>query len=469
MKRVIGTFFSFLIVIVLVIWGLGNLADITERKDSKNKFSDFYQQEADYDVLFLGSSHVLNGIFPMELWDEYGIVSYNMAGYGNRMAMNYWMLKNALEYTSPQLVVVDCYMLGKDEKTGTIDQLHMSTDHIPYSETKVEMIRDLVEDEEQKKDFLWKFNLYHNRWNELTTADFDRKYSLEKGAESRIAVTEPEEIEEYDESYELEQETTGMEYLSKIIELCQKQEIQLLLTYIPFTGNAGWQPEMNEAADMAEKYDINYLDYYTLLEQLNVNTDYYDASHLNPSGARKITDYIGEYIFIEYDIEDQSENEAYEQWYEDYKKYTAFKHENIKKEKELKSYLMLLNDKNLSYGVYLKWEMDLEEYPVINELLLNMEVDRQKVKEEGKLFVLVDRVNEEFSMITDFEDMDTYFGKFELLYDDEGELIVIHEEKTKMNITEDDIAVFVFDNDSLSMVDKAKFKLENQKVSIERD
>ena len=196
MKKIVGTIFSFFAVAILVIWGLETLADITERKDSKNKFNDFYQQEADYDVLFFGSSHVLNGIFPMELWNNYGLVSYNMAGYGNRMAMNYWMLKNALEYTSPKLVVVDCYMLGKDEKTGTIDQLHMSTDHIPYSETKVEMIRDLVEEEEQQKDFLWKFNLYHNRWNELTTADFSGKYSSEKGAESRIAVTEPEEIEE---------------------------------------------------------------------------------------------------------------------------------------------------------------------------------------------------------------------------------------------------------------------------------
>lgn len=469
MKKIIGTIFSFLAVGTLVIWGLRTLSDITERKDSKSKFNDFYSQEEDYDVLFLGSSHVLNGIYPMELWKDYGIISYNMAGHGNRMAMNYWILKNALEYTNPKLVVVDCYMLGRDEKRGTIDQLHMSTDHIPYSETKAEMIQDLVEDEEQQKDFLWKFNIYHNRWNELATKDFNGEYSPEKGAESRIAVAKAEEVEEQDDSYELEEKTAGTEYLCKIIELCQEQEIQVLLTYLPFMGNEGWQPEMNAAAEIAKDYDINYLDFYTLLEQVNVDTDYYDTTHMNPSGARKITDYLGEYLTVEYDIEDQSENEAYEHWQEDYETYTAFKHENIKNEKELKSYLMLLNDKNLSYGVYLKWEMDLEEYPVINELLLNMEIDRKQVKEEGKLFVFLDRVNEEFSMITDFEEMDTYFGKFELFYNDDGEMEVIHEDKNRMRITRNDIAVFVFDNDSLELIDKAKFKFENQKVSMERD
>ena len=469
MKKILAMMFSFLAVGALVIWGLGKLADITERKDSKSKFHDFYCQEEDYDVLFLGSSHVLNGIFPMELWRDYGIVSYNMAGHGNRMAMNYWILKNALEYTTPKVVVVDCYMLGRNEKRGTIDQLHMSTDHIPYSETKVEMIQDLVEDEEQQKDFLWKFNLYHNRWSELVTKDFNREYSLEKGAESRTRVAKPKEVEAQDESLELEEKTVGMDYLGKIIELCKEQKIQVLLTYLPFTGNKGWQSEVNAAGDIAKKYKVDYLDFYTLLEQINVNTDFYDETHMNPSGARKITDYLGEYLMVEYDIDDQSDNEAYEHWYQDYETYTALKHENIRNEKELKNYLMLLNDKNLSYGVYLKWELDLEEYPLIKELLLAMDIDREQVKEEGKLFVFLDRVNEEYSMITDFEEMDTYFGNFELLYNDDGEMEVIHEDKNRMRITQNDIAVFVFDNNSLELVDRAKFKFENQTESIERD
>lgn len=91
MKKIVSAIFSFLAVVVLIVWGLGLLSDITERKESKNKFGNFYQQEEDYDVLFLGSSHILNGVFPMELWRDYGIVSYNLSGHGSRAAVNYWI------------------------------------------------------------------------------------------------------------------------------------------------------------------------------------------------------------------------------------------------------------------------------------------------------------------------------------------------------------------------------------------
>ena len=48
-------------------------------------YYDFYQQEQDFDVLFLGTSHVLNAVYPMELWRDYGIVSYNMANHSENI------------------------------------------------------------------------------------------------------------------------------------------------------------------------------------------------------------------------------------------------------------------------------------------------------------------------------------------------------------------------------------------------
>jgi hypothetical protein len=61
-----------------------------ERKASDFKYANFFEQDEDFDVLFFGTSHVINGIFPMELWNEYGIVSYNFGGHGNEIATSYW-------------------------------------------------------------------------------------------------------------------------------------------------------------------------------------------------------------------------------------------------------------------------------------------------------------------------------------------------------------------------------------------
>jgi hypothetical protein len=61
-----------------------------ERKASDFKYANFFEQDEDFDVLFFGTSHVINGIFPMELWNDYGIVSYNFGGHGNEIATSYW-------------------------------------------------------------------------------------------------------------------------------------------------------------------------------------------------------------------------------------------------------------------------------------------------------------------------------------------------------------------------------------------
>lgn len=470
MKNVIKNILSAFVVVGLIVLGVVYFSDVTERKESREKFAQFYDAEENIDVLFVGSSHVLNGIFPMELWNEYGIVSYNMAGHGNRMILNYWVLMNALEHTSPKLVVLDAYMLSLEDKLSGLEQLHISADSIPYSQTKVDMINDLVEEEDRKSDFLWKFSTYHNRWNELTESDFTCISTPEKGAESRIDVAVPVEMVYFEADYKTpEEDGLGVEYACKIIEECQERGIEILITYLPFPENTGWQGESNRMAEIAKEYDIDFLDYYTLLDQVNLDTDYYDKnSHMNPSGARKVTSYIGNYIMQNYPVEDQRENEAYSSWHEDYEVYTEFKKENIKKEKELKNYLMLLSDKNFSYGFYFKPWSNLGAHPVLVQLLSGMGIDYTQIPNEDH-FLLVDNGTGERKVMRLFETMETKFADFSMFYNDDGHLELTNSEAESMIITHSDIAVVVFDNSDLSFVDQAKFTLQDAVLEFEED
>lgn len=470
MKNVIKNILSAFVVVELIVLGIVYFSDVTERKESREKFAQFYDAEENIDVLFVGSSHVLNGIFPMELWNEYGIVSYNMAGHGNRMILNYWVLMNALEHTSPKLVVLDAYMLSLEDKLSGLEQLHISADSIPYSQTKVDMINDLVEEEDRKSDFLWKFSTYHNRWNELTESDFTCISTPEKGAESRIDVAVPVEMVYFEADYKTpEEDGLGVEYACKIIEECQERGIEILITYLPFPENTGWQGESNRMAEIAKEYNVDFLDYYTLLEQVNLDTDYYDQdSHMNPSGARKVTSYIGNYIMQNYSVEDQRENEVYSSWHEDYEIYTEFKKDNIQKEKELKNYLMLLSDKNFSYGVYFKPWSNLGAHPVLVQLLSGIGIDYTQSPNEDH-FLLVDNGTGERKVMRLFETMETKFADFSMFYNDDGHLELTNSEAESMIITHSDIAVVVFDNSDLSFVDQAKFTLQDAVLEFEED
>ena len=85
MKGTLWRAIGCVLTVCLLLVSLNALTHLMERKDSIQKHQSFLEQEADFDVLFLGTSHVFCGIFPMELWNDYGIVSYNVAGYSSRI------------------------------------------------------------------------------------------------------------------------------------------------------------------------------------------------------------------------------------------------------------------------------------------------------------------------------------------------------------------------------------------------
>lgn len=366
---------------LILVMCIGKAADITERKDSDFKYAPFFEQEEDFDVLFLGTSHVINGIFPMELWNDFGIVSYNFGGHGNRIPVSYWVLENALEYTTPRLVVVDVLMVESDEKISpTHEYVHLSLDCFSVTKTKIEGIYDLFDDAEQtdengdnpdkKLGYIWDFGQYHSRWNGLDENDVtNADVTQEKGAESRIAVAEPQEYSIVPQTEVLQKNTVGMDYLRKIIEDCQRRGIDVLLVHLPYPSTDEQQIAANSVYAIAEEYGVDYLNFVAMDSVVDYGVDCFDSySHLNPSGARKVTKYLGDYIVQHYDIPDRREDERYVSWFDDYEEYIRYKIKNIDKQETLDTELMLLSDEGFSSCIYIK-----EDSPIFqDERMMNL-------------------------------------------------------------------------------------------------
>lgn len=452
------------IVLLLILSGLFLLSKLTERKDSYSKYEPFYQQEENFDVLFFGTSHMLNGIFPMELWNDYGIVSYNFAGHSNSIALSYWQMINAFDYTSPRLVVIDCMGLSANSKISsdpqTISYAHLSLDAIPLSKNKLRTVNDLTDSFERKMEFLFDFTLYHNRWKELEKNDLKTSVTAEKGAESRVNVAVPRIWSTIEPSRKLTEDTEMVNYLRKIIEECQARNVEVLLTYLPFPASVNKQMEANRVYDIAAEYHVNYLDLETLKSTVDFYTDLYDnTSHLNPSGARKVTDYVGKYIMEHYHIPNQKDNSAYAGWFDDYQKYTKYKVSLFKEQKELKSYLMLLNDKNFSYSIYIAESSQLLADSVIASLLENSGVNLSKLADRQNLLVTVDRLAGTVSYADFAESSDTSFGTVTVADTDERRVIFVNgEEKLKMNMNKNIAAgIVVYNNADKKTVSSARF------------
>lgn len=338
-------------ILVVTCLMLGLTAYMLRRNEGYEKNGEFYSSDEEYDVLFFGSSHVTMGVLPMELWRNYGITSYNLANQGQTIPADYWLLRAALEKKSPSLVVMDVYTLYDEQKYSVMEYVHSSFDPMPMSATKVHAIRDLLPEENQM-DFLMPFSVYHNRWESVNEDYFERELSTQKGAyennENGTPLVEP--VPEIDMSAVADTEvteTTNMEYMRKAIELCQEKGIPILLVAAPFNDETYLAEWTNGAKKLSEEYNVPFVN-GAAQGMLNTMCDLYDRGHMNSSGARKWTNYLGEYITSNYNISDKRNDAAYQSWNEDYQAYREYKVQELNSVEELNALLMVLYDKEWS-------------------------------------------------------------------------------------------------------------------------
>lgn len=339
-KRII----SVIAVIAILAVMIRTVSPVFARKLSERKYTDFIEQKADFDVLFFGSSHVINGVYPMELWKKFGIVSYNFGGHSLRVPTEYWVMRNALQYTKPRLVVMDCWEIETNEKYEKPKHVHTMFDTFPLTKLKLEAVRDLFpNDKLGQLEIIWPYSTYHARWNDLEREDFEYDNLPNKGAQDRINIEKGADMPQVAPDDMFEGETLGTEYLCRTIEYCQENGIDILLTYLPLPATEDQQRGAHRAREIAEQYGVDYINFLDM-DVIDPEIDYCDEEHVNPAGAIKLTDYLGQYIQDNYDIEDRRDDPDYSSWNEDYRTYAEYKKGNFLEEENLGVYLMLAED-----------------------------------------------------------------------------------------------------------------------------
>ena len=367
---------------------LGGLSRLLERKESREQFGPFLDNPGQYDVLFFGDSCFVNCLFPMEMWDDYGITGYNLSCYGNTMATNYWAMMNALEYASPKAVVLAVNDVRKDQKvTGSSSDLHTAMDFWPLSRTKVQAIWDLTDDPEAVDDdghryadmrweYLFTLGKYHDRWSRLLPKDYAPMFSVQKGADMKVNVAEAEDYDIIDDDRYAEEQGAGYAYMRRTIEECQRRGIDILLVYLPYPSSEVSQMNANTVSSIAEEYGVHYINFLQLDSVADYATDCYDQqAHLNPSGGRKVTDFIGRYLAEHYGLADHRGETEYALWQRAEEDYRACKWALIRAQEELPSMLMLLHDDDVRVDLAIRAQAELYWDDQILTLLHNMARD----------------------------------------------------------------------------------------------
>lgn len=260
---------------------------------------EYYHHPKDHDVVFVGDCEVYENFSPQVLWDDYGISSYIRGGAEQLIWQSYYLMEDTLRYEKPKAFVFNVLSMEFNEPRKE-EYNRMTIDGMAWSPAKVGAIRASATGGEHFLDYVFPILRYHSRWSDLTEDDFNYFWSkpdvTHQGFLMRCDVKAAENVPAAKPLADYTFGDNAYSYLDKMRELCDRNDVQLILIKAPSLYPA-WYPEWDQQIkDYAVKYDLHY---YNFLEDtdeigLDYSVDTYDAGlHLNLTGAEKLSKYFG--------------------------------------------------------------------------------------------------------------------------------------------------------------------------------
>ncbi len=329
MKKNVIKIAKFMLFIVLFLSIYSYTNDVLRNKSESEAFGVIMEQPNNtYDVILAGPSHMQFAVQPAQLFGEYGIAACNTSTAAQSIPTTYYVVKEMIDRHDPELVLVDLFCLFYPENYFAPARFHQAIDNFPLSLNKAEAIMDLAD--VSKSEYFINYLLYHTRWKELRR--FDYTIHDEKNETYQLLTGTWPFPEPFTPDFgTAEVPAVPLEYLKKITDLCKETDTKLLLTVIPYRADvdnndtsAVLQQQMyNTVEQLAAEWGVDYFNSLHHLEEIGFDftTDMVEFSHVNVSGAEKISSYYGKLIKDNYDIPDRSEDERYAEWYEDYEEY----------------------------------------------------------------------------------------------------------------------------------------------------
>lgn len=293
---------------------------------TQQRYNEFYEQEPNsIDMVFIGSSHSYCTFDPEIIDPILGTSSWQLGTPLQHYDTSYYVLKEVLNYQKPKKVVLELYWdILKDE--FEMKQANTFFEVLKNQSLKDEYIKNVFPLNEKVK-----YNLFPIRYqqdyfayeaNEIQTK-IEEKYGVEKKATPEIVGTEyyrsrgytfcdvvmPEN--EYNETNQFknfdgedwEFNNVQKKYIKKIIELCEKEGIELYFVTAPIANVSmeyieNYDVVHNTVAEFAKEYGIPYIDYNIVNKETGMlqNENFRDDAHLNHSGVQIVDKYFAEWL-----------------------------------------------------------------------------------------------------------------------------------------------------------------------------
>ena len=260
--------------------------------------AEYYGEEKNHDVIFIGDCEVYENFSPKVLWEKYGINSYIRGSAQQLIWQSYYLLEDTLRYEKPDVVIFNVLSMKYDEPQKEAYN-RMTLEGMKWSASKVKSIQASMTEQEEFMDYVFPILRYHSRWSELGSEDvkymFGKETVSHNGYYMRVDVKPAENVPEGNILADYQFGENAYDYLDKMTQLCKENDIELVLIKAPSLYPYWYDEWETQIEEYAEENDLKYINFLNLIEEtgLDFSKDTYDGGlHLNLSGAEKITEYL---------------------------------------------------------------------------------------------------------------------------------------------------------------------------------
>lgn len=275
--------------------------------NTNRKLADIAKEEKNsIDVMFTGNSLVFRAISPLQIYSEYGITGYDVSDGAMRLCDQCSILNSSYKSQTPDLIVIEPYVMFSEAQSHA--------NNYAYPTNFLEDIFPIFHYHTFYKSYIPTF--MNMDTNELDEDDIDGMKGFQYSEKVEPYIGDIDYMSKRGGQDEIPSE--NLHYLDKILSFANKNEIKLLIAAIPSPVN--YNLSKHEAIqDWADKNEVAFLDMNMHNDEIGIDwsTDTKDAGdHLNLSGSKKVSAYLGKYINDNYNTEDHRDEEAFADWTE---------------------------------------------------------------------------------------------------------------------------------------------------------
>ena len=286
------------------------------------------------DVVYIGGSSVMTYWAPMEAYEQFGFTSFNFSQTTMPAQLEKYCIVESLKKQSPKLIVADMrpFEYAEDilEESGEAYMFYDPiirgfTDCFRYSKNRFQAIENSVSKQESTLPYHFDIAKYHttnlegllkiNNWKYAFNIPDDKtkcfggfrpviRYGIVERSDNNL-ITEELPLSE----------TLDAIYLD-LIKYCANLDREVLFIIPPHAELEENHKKHNYMRRVAKENGIVFLDCNDIFEEigLDVQTDFYDHSHVQIFGSKKYTKWLGNYLINAYDLPNRKGESEYADW-----------------------------------------------------------------------------------------------------------------------------------------------------------